>query len=103
MAYFKADSTCNGTGVEFTEMYSYTASGHMTSKRLYTSHQYSWPNSNTVHLMILMAFLILMGGILSIFLGRRGKLLIFLLTPRGLRRLRLETTLSCKISASTWS
>ena len=53
--------------------------------------------------MILMAFLRLMGAMLSILRGRSGKLLIFLLTPRGLRRVRLETTLSSRISASTLS
>lgn len=62
-----------------------------------------FPSPNTVHLMILMAFLRSRGAILSILRGRNGKLLIFLLTPRGLRRFRLETTLSCKISASTRS
>src|ERR1700757_4693349 len=34
-------------------------------------------------------------------LRRIGKLLILRLTPRGLRRFRLETTRSCRISAST--
>ena len=58
---------------------------------------------NTVHLMILMASLRLMGAMLSILRGRSGKLLIFLLTPRGLRRVRLETTRSSRISASTLS
>src|ERR1035437_4602266 len=35
--------------------------------------------------------------------GRNGKLLILRFTPRGLRRPRLDTTRSCKISASTVS
>ena len=33
--------------------------------------------------------------------GRSGKLLIFRLTPRRLRRLRLDTTRSSRISSST--
>jgi hypothetical protein len=58
-------------------------------------------NPNTVHLSILMAFLISIGGS-GLFVRRRsGKLLIFRLTPRKLRRLRLETTRSCRISSST--
>src|ERR1039458_796065 len=35
--------------------------------------------------------------------GRSGKLLILRFTPRGLRRPRLDTTRSCKISAKTLS
>lgn len=35
--------------------------------------------------------------------GRNGKLLIFRLTPRGIRRPRLDTTRSSRISASTAS
>ena len=34
---------------------------------------------------------------------RSGKQLILRLTPRGLRRFRLETTRSCRISSSTFS
>ena len=42
------------------------------------------------------------GGSSGLFVRRRsGKLLILRLTPRGLRRLRLETTRSCRISSST--
>jgi hypothetical protein len=56
---------------------------------------------NTVHLSILMAFLISIGGS-GLFVRRRsGKLLILRLTPRELRRLRLQTTRSCRISSST--
>jgi hypothetical protein len=51
--------------------------------------------------MILMVFLRLIGASFSLWRGRSGKLLIFLLTPRGFRRLRLETTLSWRISSST--
>src|SRR5712691_3406963 len=58
---------------------------------------------NTVHLSTLMAFLMLTGGG-GLFVRRRsGKLLILRLTPRGLRRLRLETTRSWRISSSTAS
>jgi hypothetical protein len=56
---------------------------------------------NTVHLRTLMAFLMSTGGG-GLFVRRRsGKLLILRLTPRGLRRLRLETTRSWRISSST--
>ena len=41
---------------------------------------------NTVHLSILMAFLMLIGGSGLSVRRRRGKLLIFRLTPRMLRR-----------------
>jgi hypothetical protein len=58
-------------------------------------------NANTVHLSSLMAFLISIGGS-GLFVRRRsGKLLILRLTPRELRRLRLQTTRSCRISSST--
>jgi FkbM family methyltransferase len=51
-------------------------------------------SSNTVHLRTLMIFLMSTGGS-GLFVRRRsGKLLILRLTPRGLRRLRLETTRS---------
>ena len=56
---------------------------------------------NTVHLTILIAFRMLIGGRGILFRGRRGKLLILRLTPRKLRRLRLETTRSSSISRST--
>lgn len=64
-----------------------------------TSH----PTPNTVHLSILMAFLISIGGRGFARRGRSGKLLILRLIPRGLRRLRLETTRSSRISLSTLS
>ena len=58
---------------------------------------------NTLHLKILMCFSISwMGGEMGWF-RRRGKLLIFRFTPRGLRRPRLETTRSSSISSSTAS
>ena len=56
---------------------------------------------NTVHLSILMAFRMLIGGKGMLCRGRSGKLLILRLTPRKLRRLRLETTRSSSISPST--
>jgi len=58
---------------------------------------------NTVHLSILMAFLMSIGGRGFARRGRSGKLLILRLMPRGLRRLRLETTRSSRISFSTLS
>ena len=60
-------------------------------------------NSNTVHLMILIDLSMSTGGRGVAWRGRSGKLLILRLTPRGLRRLRLETTRSCRISSSTLS
>ena len=57
---------------------------------------------NTVYLRTLTAFSGLIGGNGLIPRGRSGKLLIFRFTPRGLRRLRLETTRSCRISSSTF-
>ena len=56
---------------------------------------------NTVHLMILIAVEISMAGRGLARGGRSGKLLILRLTPRGLRRLRLDTTRSCRISSRT--
>ena len=54
-------------------------------------------------LRTLTAFLMSTGGS-GLFVRRRmGKLLILRLTPRGLRRLRLETTRSWRISSSTVS
>src|ERR1700730_15291738 len=61
------------------------------------------PSPNTVHLSILMAFLMLMRGSDLFVRGRSGKLLILRLTPRKLRRLRLETTRSWRVSSSTAS
>ena len=58
-------------------------------------------NLNTVHLMILIAFRRLIGSSGSACGGRRGKLLILRFTPRKFRRLRLETTRSCRISSRT--
>ncbi|MGH8534511.1 MAG: hypothetical protein ACREV1_17795, partial [Gammaproteobacteria bacterium] len=57
--------------------------------------------ANTVHLMILMASRMLIGGNGLVCRGRSGKLLILRFTPRGLRRLRLDTTRSWRISSST--
>jgi hypothetical protein len=57
---------------------------------------------NTRHLTILMAAEKSMRGE-RLYPRRRGKLLIFRLTPRGLRRLRLEATGSSRISVSTAS
>ena len=59
------------------------------------------PSPNTVHLSILMASRILILGNGLLCRGRSGKLLILRLTPRKLRRLRLETTRSSSISPST--
>jgi hypothetical protein len=52
------------------------------------------PSPNTVHLMILMALRMSILGRGLTWRGRSGKLLILRLRPRGLRRLRLETTRS---------
>jgi hypothetical protein len=59
------------------------------------------PRSNTVHLTIKMVVEIAMVGRGLARGGRSGKLLILRLTPRGLRRLRLDTTRSCRISMRT--
>src|ERR1700757_4742519 len=59
------------------------------------------PKPNTVHLTIWIASARLIGGRARSVLRRIGKLLILRLTPRGLRWFRLETTRSCRISAST--
>jgi hypothetical protein len=56
---------------------------------------------NTVHFMILRHPEISMRTFKPAARGRSGKLLILRFTPRGLRRHRLETTRSCKISPST--
>ena len=58
---------------------------------------------NTVHLKILMQLLMLIDAKGFESRRRRGKLLILRLTPRGLRRLRLDTTRSCKSSSKTVS
>jgi hypothetical protein len=58
--------------------------------------------ANTVYLSILIALSALIGGNGLMRRGRRGKLLIFRFTPRGWRRLRLETTRSSRISSSTF-
>jgi hypothetical protein len=58
-------------------------------------------NCNTVHLSILMDFRMLIGGRGLLFRGRSGKLLILRLTPRRLRRWRLDTTRSWRISSRT--
>ena len=58
---------------------------------------------NTVHLTIWIAELKRNAVVGRRFLGRRGNLLILRFTPRGLHRLRLETTRSCRISSSTRS
>jgi hypothetical protein len=60
------------------------------------------PSPNTVYLSILIALSALIGGNGLMRRGRRGKLLIFRFTPRGWRRLRLETTRSSRISSSTF-
>ena len=61
------------------------------------------PSPNTVHFSTLMAFSMLIGGSELCVRRRSGKLLIFRLTPRGFRRLRLEPTRSCRSSSSTAS
>src|SRR2546428_10227288 len=58
------------------------------------------PKPNTVHLMILMHFENSIRTLQQAPRGRSGKLLIFLLTPRGRRWPRLETTRSSRISSS---
>jgi hypothetical protein len=58
---------------------------------------------NTVHLRIRIAFVMLIGGGGLSARRRSGKQLILRLTPRGLRRSRLETTRSCRISSRTFS
>ena len=63
----------------------------------------SCSSPNTVHLRIRMAFVMLIGGGGLSARGRSGKQLILRLTPRGLRRFRLETTRSWRISSSTAS
>jgi hypothetical protein len=63
----------------------------------------SVPKRNAVHLSILTAFLMLIGFSWVAVFRRSGKLLILRLTPRGLRRLRLELTRSCRISSRTAS
>ena len=59
------------------------------------------PSPNTVHLSILTAFRRLIGGSGFECRGRSGKLLILRLTPRKLRRLRLDTTRSWRSSWRT--
>jgi len=61
------------------------------------------PSPNTVHFSTLIAFLMSIGGSGLSVRRRNGKLLILRLTPRGLRRLRLEETSSSRISSSTAS
>jgi len=58
---------------------------------------------NTVHLMITKHHLKLIGAEGLERRGRKGNLLILRLTPRLHFRLRLDVTLSCKISFSTSS
>ena len=59
--------------------------------------------ANTVHFSTLIAFFMSIGGGGLSVRRRNGKLLILRLTPRGLRRLRLEETSSSRISLSTAS
>ena len=67
-----------------------------------TNHRSVAPaRGNTVHLMVLIAFLMLMAGSGLAWQGRSGKSLIFPFTPRGLRRMHLETTRPCRTSSST--
>ena len=63
----------------------------------------AWASLNTVHFSTLIAFLMSIGGSGLSVRRRNGKLLILRLTPRGLRRLRLEETSSSRISSSTAS
>jgi hypothetical protein len=58
-------------------------------------------NHKTVHLIILTTFLMSIGGNGLAWPGTKGELLILRLTPRRLRRLRLETTRSWRISSRT--
>src|SRR5438034_7143850 len=58
---------------------------------------------NTLHLTIRIALTMSTGLRGLAWRGRSGKLLILRLTPRGLRRPRLEATRSCRISPSTRS
>jgi hypothetical protein len=57
--------------------------------------------ANAVHLAIWITLARLIGSEARSVLRRIGNLLILRLTPRGLRRFRLETTRSCRISVST--
>jgi hypothetical protein len=66
-------------------------------------HRRIFPKRNTVHFSTLIAFLMSIGGSGLSVRRRNGKLLILRLTPRGLRRLRLEETSSSRISSSTAS
>jgi len=59
--------------------------------------------SNTVQLTTMITAPTCVGGSGRARRGRSGKLLILRFTPRGLRRPRLETTRSCRISSSTRS
>jgi hypothetical protein len=61
------------------------------------------PKINTVHLRRRIALTTSNGGGGLSPRRRSGKLLILRLTARGLRRLRLETTRSCRISSSARS
>jgi hypothetical protein len=67
----------------------------------YSLHTLRQASRNTVHLIILMAVEMSMAGSGLARGGRSGKLLILRLIPRGLRRLRLDTTRSCRISSRT--
>jgi hypothetical protein len=69
----------------------------------YPSVNFFGLNPDTVHFSTLIAFLMSIGGSGLSVRRRNGKLLILRLTPRGLRRLRLEETSSSRISSSTAS
>src|SRR5260221_5034304 len=75
----------------------------ITSRSILANQSSTWFSHNTVHLMTLIAFLMLTDGSGLAFRGRSGKLLILRFTPRGLRRARLDTTRSCRISLITRS
>src|ERR1022692_4829194 len=72
---------------------------HSHPMHIYSSELRS--KCNTVHLIILMAFRMLMLASMGACLGRSGKLPILRLPPRGLRRFRLDTTRSWRISSRT--
>ena len=81
---------------------------HLSSKidELYKVLKLIWKKRakrNTVHFTILMTFWRSILGKGFEPRRRNGKLLILRLTPRGLRRLRLDTTRSSKISSNTAS
>ena len=75
--------------------------GRSAHQALNSLQQEIWSKRNTVHFSIFIAFLILIGGRGLSVRCRSGKLLIFRLTQRLLRRCRRDGRRSCRISSST--